>query len=336
MPEKIEETTPRGGGEGDAAFLPESCTLCPRACGANRRAGKRGLCGADDALVAARAALHFWEEPPISGQAGSGTVFFSNCPLHCCYCQNAVIAAGRAGIPVSIDRLARMCLELQGQGALNINFVTPTHYAPQAREAVRRARRQGLRLPIVWNTSGYETVQAVRDNAGIVDVYLTDFKYASSRLAKRYSHAPDYPEIALAALDAMVEQVGEPAFDEVAGEPRMVRGTVVRHLMLPGALDDSMRLVELLWKRYGARIRLSLMNQYTPVLSDAAAAGDDRASRELLRCPELAHRVPDEEYERLLDFEDDLGVEDYYWQEGGAAKESFIPAFDLTGVCEEN
>lgn len=316
----------------DADLLPAACRLCPRACGANRRAGQRGVCGAGSDLVVARAALHFWEEPPISGEAGSGTVFFGLCPLRCVYCQNAVIAAGQAGRAVTIDQVAQMCLDLQRQGALNINFVTPTHYTPQVIEAVRRARTAGLRLPIVWNTSGYETVDAVNSLQGTVDVYLTDFKYASAELAGRYSKAPDYPEVALAAIQAMVEQVGRPRYDEVDGGLRMTRGVVVRHLMLPGALDDSMRAVRLLHERFGSAVRLSLMNQYTPVLADAARSGDARAKEQLAACPELADRVSDEDYERLLDFADDLGVQDYFWQQGGAAEESFIPPFDLTGV----
>lgn len=312
------------------------CQLCPRACGVDRAAGKRGVCGAAADVVVARAALHQWEEPPISGNRGSGTIFFSHCPLGCVYCQNQVIAAGEAGVPVSVERVADMCLDLQKQGALNINFVTPTHYAPQARRAVAIARRNGLSLPIVWNTSGYETVQAVRDNVGVVDVYLTDFKYMSAELAKRYSAAPDYPQVALAALDEMVRCTGQPEADEIDGMPRLTRGVVVRHLMLPGALEDSKRVVRAVWERYGDAVLLSLMNQYTPVLADAAAAGDAWAQRQLQRCPELAQRVPDEDYEALLDYADSLGIEDYFWQQGGAAKESFIPAFDLTGVQEGN
>lgn len=313
-------------------WLPTSCTLCPRACGVDRAAGARGLCGADDKLIVARAALHFWEEPPISGAQGSGTVFFAHCPLHCVYCQNASIAAGSAGVSISVERLAQICLELQGQGALNINFVTPTHYAPQARRAVFLARERGLIIPIVWNTSGYETVEAVRSNAGIVDVYLTDFKYAHAHAAARYSNAPDYPQVALAALDEMVKQVGSPLFDQLEGEDRLIRGVVVRHLMLPGALQDSKRVVRLVHERYGASVLLSLMNQYTPVLVDMAAAQDARAIGVLRRNPELAKRVPDDEYESLLEYADDLGVEDYFWQQGAAAEESFIPSFDLTGV----
>ena len=311
-----------------------TCDLCPRLCGADRAAGKRGACGADGRLMVARAALHFWEEPPISGSRGSGTVFFAHCPLRCVYCQNAVIAAGEAGAEVSVERLGEMCLELQEQGALNVNFVTPTHYAPEARAAVAWARERGLALPVVWNTSGYETVAAVRANEGTVDAYLADFKYADAELARRYSHAPEYPEVALAALEAMVEEAGRPTFDEVDGEPRLTGGVVVRHLMLPGALEDSKRVVRLVHERFGDAVLLSLMNQYTPVLADAAKAGDARAAATLDRCPELAERVSDDEYELLLDYADELGVEDYFWQQGGAAEDSFIPAFDLSGVRE--
>lgn len=280
----------------------------------------------------ARAALHFWEEPPISGKRGSGAVFFAHCPLRCVYCQNAPIAVGEAGAEVGVERLSEMLLELAAQGALNVNLVTPTHYAVEVRAAVAAARAGGLALPVVWNTSGYETVEAVRANAGTVDVYLSDFKYADNALAVCYSHASDYPEVALRALEAMVDEVGSPSFDEVDGMSRLVRGVVVRHLMLPGALEDSKRVVRLVHERFGDEVLLSLMNQYTPVLADAAAAGDGRAAAALRRSPELALRVPDEDYERLLDYADALGVEDYFWQEGGAAEESFIPPFDLTGV----
>ncbi|MCI8469234.1 MAG: radical SAM protein [Eggerthellaceae bacterium] len=315
-----------------SSLIPTACDLCPRACGADRAAGERGRCGADDRLVVARAALHHWEEPPLSGESGSGTVFFSHCPLGCSYCQNGPIARGEAGVPVTIGRLAEMMLELEEQGALNVNLVTATHYAPQARAAVAAARDGGLALPVVWNTSGYETVDAVRANRGTVDVYLADFKYASPALGARYSGALDYPDVALAALDAMVEAVGEPAFDVYRGQERMTGGVIVRHLLLPGCLDDSRAVVRLLWERYGDAVRLSLMNQYTPVLAGAAAAGDARAQAVLARCPELGTRVADDEYEALLDYADSLGVDDYYWQEGPAAEESFIPAFDLTGV----
>ena len=309
-----------------------SCALCPRACGANRASAARGVCGADGTLVVARAALHRWEEPPISGTHGSGTVFFSHCPLRCVYCQNEVIAAGEAGVAISVDRLAEIFGELRDKGALNLNMVTPTHYAVLIRAAIDKARQAGVNLPIVWNTSGYETVPAIRANAGYVNVYLADFKYASSELAARYSKAPDYPSVALSALGEMVAQVGEPRFDEYEGDERMTSGVVVRHLMLPGALEDSKRVVRTVWERFGTSVLLSVMNQYTPVIADAAASGDVAASRVLERCPELAERVTDEEYEELLDFADSLGIDQYFWQEGGAAEESFIPPFDLEGV----
>lgn len=308
------------------------CLLCPRACGANRAAGARGICGAAADVVVARAALHQWEEPPISGRRGSGTIFFSYCPLRCVYCQNQLIASGEAGVSVSIERIAEMCLELARAGALNINFVTPTHYAPHARAAVRLARSRGLTLPVVWNTSGYETVRAIRDNKGIVDVYLTDFKYIDPAISRAYSGAADYVQVAFRALDEMVAQVGDFAFDEVDGMPRITRGVVVRHLMLPGSLEDSKAVVRTVWERYGTSVALSLMNQYTPVLANAAAQGDSWAAGQLERCPELAAHVPDADYEALLDFADSLGIEEYFWQEGQAAEESFIPAFDLTGV----
>lgn len=225
-----------------------------------------------------------------------------------------------------------MCLDLQGQGALNVNMVTPTHYAPHVREAVCLARSRGLSVPLVWNTSGYETVEAIELNRRTVDVYLTDFKYADALLGQRYSNAPDYPKRALAALDAMVAAVGEPRYDIFNGQERMVAGVVVRHLLLPGHLDDSKSVVRLVQERYGASVRLSLMNQYTPVLATAAREGDTRAACELDRHPELAQCVSETEYEELLDFADDLGVEDYFWQEGGACSESFIPAFGVDAV----
>ncbi len=312
--------------------LPHSCHECPRGCGANRAAGERGLCGADECLMVARAALHFWEEPPISGEDGSGTVFFAGCPLRCVYCQNADIALGEHARAITVERLAAIMGELEGAGALNINCVTPTHYGPQIREAVALAREAGMGLPVLWNTGGYETVEAVRANRGLVDAYLTDFKYADAALARRYSRAADYPEVALAALAAMVEEAGEPRYDEYRGQERLVGGVVVRHLMLPGALENSKAVVRLLHERFGNALRLSLMNQYTPVLARSAAGGNARAASVLAMAPELANTVSDAEYEELLDYADALGVQDYFWQEGGAAEESFIPAFDFTGV----
>ena len=309
-----------------ASLLPTSCDWCPRKCGANRAAGQRGVCGAADSLRIARAALHFWEEPPISGTSGSGTVFFSYCPLRCCYCQNKSIALGDAGADVSLERLADILLEQQDRGALNVNMVTPTHYGPIIAQAVRMARSRGLSLPVVWNTAGYENVSSLAALEHVVDVYLTDFKYASPGPAQDYSNAGDYPQVALAALDEMVRQAGAPQFDQVKGQVRLVRGVVVRHLLLPGHLDDSMQVVKLLHERYGKSVLVSLMNQYTPVLAATDAA--------LAKHPNLGQAPSSEDYELLLDYADALGMEDYFWQDGQASRESFIPAFDLQGVLQ--
>ena len=316
---------------GSAVSLPTSCELCPRRCGVNRAAGERGVCGAGSELRVARAALHAWEEPVVSVGAGSGTVFFSGCPLRCVYCQNAEISTGFAGFDISLGRLVEVVLELQDrEGAANINLVTPTHYAPWIVEAVRLARSRGLRVPVLYNTSGYETAKGVHALAGTVDVYLTDFKYAADEVsdaARLYSRAADYHDEALAALDEMVAQVGEPVFGEhcwVDGEgthtdPMLVRGVIVRHLVMPGRLDDSRAVVRELWERYGNRVLYSFMSQYTPM-------------REFPRFPELNRPTSSGEYEALLDYADELGLEDYFWQEGNAALESFIPQWDGTGV----
>lgn len=310
------------------------CELCPRRCGVDRSAGERGYCGAPDEIVVARSALHFWEEPPISGERGSGTIFFTYCPLRCSYCQNAELALGAHGVAVTCDDVAAMMLDLQRQGALNINCVTPTHYAPAIREALRRVRKAGLDVPCVWNTSGYETREAIELNRGFVDVYLTDFKYATSERARAYSAAPDYVDVAIAALDAMVAAVGEACYDEVDEMPRMLRGVIVRHLLLPGGLEDSKAVVKLIHERYGTAVRLSLMNQYTPLLASLAQKGDVRACKVLAAHPELEQKTLYEDYERLLDYADALGVEDYFWQDGETDSESFIPSFDFTGVID--
>ena len=302
----------------------------------DRLAGQRGACGADATLRVARAALHEWEEPGIAVGPGSGAVFFSFCPLRCLYCQNAEIAQGAHGTDISVERLARIFCELRGQGAANVNLVTPTHYWPHI-AAARESLPAGFDLPFVCNTSGYERAEVIRAFADCVDVYLTDFKYASSPdsdAAGRYSHAEDYFEVACAALDAMLECAGEPCWGdwrppapgasdvqrlECAPERRLERGVVVRHLLLPGRLEDSKRVMAHLRARYGNAVLYSVMDQYTPMHAFSQA-------------PELGQRTEREDYERLLDFLDGLGMQDYFWQEGGAAEGSFIPPFDNTGV----
>ncbi|MBR5502449.1 MAG: radical SAM protein [Oscillospiraceae bacterium] len=297
--------------------MAELCTLCPRACGADREAGNTGFCSVAAQPVVARAALHFWEEPCISGERGSGTVFFSGCTLRCVYCQNAAISRGRAGKPVSVQRLADIFLELQQKGAHNINLVTPDHFARPIAEALSFAKQSGLRLPIVVNTGGYLSAQAFSLLAPHTDIWLTDFKYMSAALGKKYSAAEDYPAVAKAALERMVQHAGAPQFDE---EGMMRRGVIVRLLLLPGELQDAQAVVQYVWQSYGENVILSLMNQYTP-----PAAGVEQFSN-------LQRTVTAAEYDALCDFALDLGIETAFVQEEGPAEESFIPPFDLEGV----
>ena len=291
--------------------------MCPRECGTDRAAGKKGFCGvAGSKVLAARAALHMWEEPCISGKHGSGTVFFSGCSLRCVYCQNAVIADAQAGMEISVERLAEIFLELQDRGAENINLVTPTHYTPEIIRAVKKARTEGLRVPVVYNCGGYEKVETLATLDGIVDIYLTDFKYMEPELAGRLSHAKDYPEAAKAALAEMVRQQGTPVFDDAG---MMKRGVIVRHLLLPNHIKNAKAVVKYVHETYGNQVYLSLMNQYTPL-------------PQVGNLPELNRKVTKREYERLLDYALSLGVENAFIQEGETAKESFIPAFDSEGL----
>ena len=298
------------------SFLEEPCSLCPRLCGAKRKLGESGECGADNTLQVARAALHYWEEPPISGIRGSGTVFFSNCSLKCRFCQNSSISRGMVGKAVSVKRLAEMFIDLQGQGAHNINLVTPTHYVEQIVEALDMARHSqpALSIPIVYNTSGYELVTTIKRLADYIDIYLTDFKYASSELAERYSSAPDYPEIALNALREMVALQSEYQTDE---NGILQKGVIVRHLILPGHLKDSKFVLKRVFSEVGNQICYSLMNQYTPMPDSP---------------PQLQRTLSESEYAELIDFALDLGITNSFMQEGGTAEESFIPPFDLSGV----
>lgn len=296
-----------------------ACELCPRCCRANRAAGEVGVCGAGSSLKLARAALHFWEEPPISGEAGSGTVFFSGCPLECVYCQNHEISTGNFGLEVVPERLAEIMIELQDQGALNINLVTATHWAHLLPAALYAARSRGLAIPVVYNTSGYERVRAVRELEGLVDIWLTDFKYADAELGRRLSHVPNYPDVAAAALTEMVRQVRAAGGVATRADGTWTRGIIVRHLVLPGHADDSCRALDRIWEIAGD-VPISVMNQYTPNAAMRAAGGV------------LARAVTQDEYERVLDHADDRGFTQMFWQEGGAVDESFTPPFDTTGV----
>ena len=295
------------------------CDLCPRKCLVDRKKGEKGICGQTENLKVARAALHFWEEPCISGDAGSGAVFFSGCPLHCVFCQNENIANGTVGKEISVERLAEIFLELQEKGANNINLVTPGHFVPQITKALDLAKQEGLKLPIVYNTSSYETVDTIKRLEGYVDIYLPDFKYMSPVLSKKYSHAPDYAEVAKAAIAEMVRQTGKAVFVNGDEDNLILRGTIVRHLTLPGCMEDSMQILKYLHETYGDTIYISIMNQFTPLSN-------------LEKYPELNCRITDEEYETLVDYAIDIGIENGFIQEGDTAEESFIPAFDCEGV----
>ena len=295
------------------------CDLCPRKCLVDRKKGEKGICGQTENLKVARAALHFWEEPCISGDAGSGAVFFSGCPLHCVFCQNENIANGTVGKEISLERLVDIFLELQEKGANNINLVTPGHFVTQIVKALDQARREGLTLPVVYNTSSYETVDTIKMLDGYVDIYLPDFKYMSPVLSKKYSHASDYAEVAKAAIAEMVRQTGKAVFVNGDEDNLILSGTIVRHLTLPGCMADSMQILKYLHDTYGDKIYISIMNQFTPLSN-------------LEKYPELNRRITDEEYETLVDYAIDIGIENGFSQEGVTAEESFITAFDSEGA----
>ena len=291
------------------------CSLCPRMCMADREI-TTGYCGVKNTLRVARAALHFWEEPCISGEEGSGAVFFTGCNLRCVFCQNYQIARAEQGKEITIERLAEIFLELQEQKANNINLVTATHYVPQVVLALKDAKKNGLSIPVVYNCGGYETVDTLKRLEGLVDIYLPDFKYVDTERAKRYSYAENYPEVAKAALAEMVRQQPEAEFDE---RGIMKKGVIVRHLMLPGGIKDSKAVVKYLYETYGDQIYISLMNQYTPL-------------PHVEEYPEINRKVKKFEYDRLVDYAISLGVENGFIQEGETAEESFIPAFTNEGV----
>ena len=294
------------------------CKECPRNCNKERVEGDKasyGYCQVSVLPKVARAALYFWEEPCISGEEGSGTVFFSGCNLRCVYCQNVEIAAGVRGKEISVKRLSEIFLELQDQGANNINLVTPSHYYAQIKEALLLVKEK-LYIPVIANTSSYDSVEVLREMDGLIDIYLADYKYCSSKLAEKYSHAADYPQVAADALKEMFRQVGEPEFDE---RGMMKKGMIVRHLLIPGCKEDSKAVLKFLYEAFGDSVFISIMNQYTP-LSHVEGY------------PELNRRITEEEYDELVDYAIELGIENGFIQEGETAEESFIPAFDGEGV----
>lgn len=294
----------------------ENCLLCPRKCGINRRTGQTGVCGVSSEIKVARAALHYWEEPCISGKRGSGAVFFSGCSLHCVFCQNREISDGKEGKVISKERLSDIFIELAGKGANNINLVTPGQYIPDIVWAVNDAKSRGMKLPIIYNTSGYENVTELKLLEGIVDVYLPDFKYMDSTLSARYSRAKDYPSVAKQALSEMVRQQPDVVIDDATG--LIQKGVIVRQLLLPGHVNDAKAVLKYLYDTYHDHVYISMMSQFTPIA--------------LKDYPEINRTVTRREYERLVDYALKIGITNAFIQEGDVAKDSFIPAFDCEGV----
>ena len=297
---------------------PDRCTLCPRRCMARRAQGQAGFCGAAGVLKAARATLHFWEEPCISGQRGSGTVFFSGCTLKCCYCQNYPISAEVQGKELSVDRLAAIFLELQQKGAHNINLVTPGQWRPWITAALDKARAEGLTLPIVCNTGSYETLESIAAWQGYVDIWLADLKYVSPAVSAELSAAPDYFAVAKAAIEAMMAQTGRPVLD---AEGILRRGVILRHLALPGHTEDSFAVLDQMaaWNDADPGCFIpSLMSQYTPFYH-AADHG-------------IGRRITTYEYRRVVNYAMDKGLSAGYMQQKSSAKEEYTPLFDLTGL----
>ena len=295
----------------------ENCCLCPRSCKVNRQTDQKGFCMESSKLRLARAALHFYEEPVISGTKGSGAVFCCGCNLRCVYCQNREIALGTVGREISIERLCEIFFELKEQGANNINLVTPTHFIPAIREAIIQAKSRGFNLPFVYNTSSYETVEALKTLDGLIDIYLPDFKYMDALLARNYSHAPDYPTIAKKAIAEMVRQTGPLSINPDTG--LMEKGVIVRHMVLPNGTKNAKTVISYLFETYRDSIYISIMNQYTPM-------------KEFDKFPELSRKVTAREYQRVIDYTVDLGVINAFIQEGETASESFIPVFNFKGV----
>ena len=292
------------------------CNICPKKCGADRENGKKGVCGCDNKIFLARAALHHWEEPPISYKKGSGTVFFSGCNLGCVFCQNREISRNTSGKEITADRLYEIFIELKNQGAHNINLVTPTHYTEQIIPVLKRAKEEKFPLPIIWNSGGYEKATTIEKLRGLVDIYLPDLKYINPETAQKYSRAADYFEYASKAIDEMVFQCPTP----IVHRGTMRKGVIVRHLILPGLAEESKKIIEYLHGRYGNKVYISIMNQYTPIKEIENTL------------PEIYRRVTEEEYNSVVEFARNIGVENAFIQDGETATESFIPPFDNSGV----
>ena len=323
-----------------------TCTLCPRGCNLSAHA----FCGRDEGMRVAKSMLHFWEEPCISGRAGSGAVFFGGCNLKCIFCQNAAISGGGEGKPVSTEELCDIFYELKEKDANNINLVTATHFVPQLREAIIMAKDRGFDLPFVYNTSAYESVDTIRSLDGLIDIYLPDFKFMDEEKARKYSHAADYPAVAKAAIEEMVRQTGEPEFfregsvlpDESTvyggtaessskklpddAPALMKKGVIVRHLVMPLGVKNAIAVLDYLYDTYHERIFLSVMNQYTP-LYDVPGALSEEQKKRLDNFPELKRKITKREYEKVLNHLYERGMENVFIQEEDASGEGFIPDF---------
>ena len=293
------------------------CNLCPRNCLVNRNCGEVGFCKAGNKIMIAKYYLHKWEEPCITGKNGSGTIFFTYCNLRCLFCQNYKISSLNYGLEISTKRFSEICLELQDRGATNINLVTPTHFVPLIIDGIKLAKKNGLVIPIVYNSSGYEIVDTIKMLEGIVDIYLPDFKYYSDEYAIKYSGCKDYFKYASEALCEMVKQKGSCKFDN---DGNMISGVLVRHLLLPGMEDDSKKILKYLYDNYGSNIYISIMNQYTPVRK--------------CKYEELNSKIDNSVYEDVIDYAWDIGIRNAFIQEEGTQSDSFIPDFDINSLTE--
>ncbi|MBE6072286.1 MAG: radical SAM protein [Clostridium butyricum] len=296
--------------------LLNECTLCSRNCKIDRNNNNIGFCKASSIVKVAKAALHLWEEPPISMGNGSGTVFFSHCNLNCVFCQNHDISQEFNGKEISIERLSEIFLELQGKGANNINLVTPTHYVPQIIEALKISKSRGLNIPILYNTNSYDSIETIKLLDGYIDVYLPDFKYFNDKYAIKYSKVNNYASNAILVIDEMLKQVGKPKFDS---DGRIIKGVIVRHLMLPGLLFDSKKVVDILYNRYGDNIYISLMNQYIPMFNAC-------------NYPEINKSLNPKHYDALINYALELGLKNGFIQDEGANTLSYVPKFNYEGV----
>ena len=290
------------------------CKLCPRNCLVNRNRGELGFCKAGNKIKIAKAYLHKWEEPCISGNKGSGTIFFSNCNLKCVFCQNYFISRDDNGVEISVDRFSDICLDLQKQGAENINLVTPTHFVPLIIDGIKLAKSRGLCIPIVYNSSGYENVDTIKSLEEIVDIYLPDFKYYSDSYALKYSNCKDYFKHASEAIGEMVRQKSKCIFDS---NGILKSGVIVRHLLLPNIESDSKKIIKYLYDKYSNNIYFSIMNQYTPIGK--------------CKYNELNSKVKESIYEEVINYAWDIGVRNAFIQDGDTQSESFIPKWDFKG-----